>query len=271
MSQDLRALNARMGTVARIAAVLALIGAVVFLFSLRGLGKALTTPSAEKSKKIADEQNKKVAADYALAVEGQVKQFNGRSVFFIPSAPVPPPKPEPVVVHKDPEPTPPPPKPSVYGGPKIIAMVNGAAWFDDGKKMAEGDPIKDRLQIKKLKAPWGATVEWDGVEFEVPLFASDSVVYPPPKKEEPKAAAAEAAKDPLKEPAKETPVTDIKAGDKPDSPKPEAEPKPTDPKPDAPKPDNTKPDQPEAPKPELPKTDKPDSPGSPEGQIEKNE
>ncbi len=271
MSQDFRALNARMGTVARIAAVLALIGAIVFLFSLRGLGKALTTPSAEKSKKIADEQNKKVAADYALAMEGQVKQFNGRSVFFIPSAPIPPAPPEvikPVEVAKEPE-KPQPPK--TYLGPKIIAMVNGAAWFDDGKKMAEGDPIKDKLLIKKIKAPWGATVEWDGVEFEVPLFASDSVVYPPPKKEEPKAAATEAAKDPLKEPAKETPVTDIKAGDKPDSPKPEAEPKPADPKPDTTKPDTTKPDQPEAPKPELPKTDKPDSPGSPEGQIEKNE
>lgn len=260
-SAGFRSLNARLGPAARVAAVLAALGVIVFLFSLRSLGKAFMTPSAKQAKQEVNEQIKKIAADYALGLDGQVKQFNGRSVFFIPSPPIPPPPPAPTTVDEGSKPPPPPPPPpATYGGPKLIAMINGVAWFDDGKKMGVGDAVKDKLKVKEVLAPWGALVDWDGVEFKVSLFDQDAVVYPK-KKEEIKVSATEAAKDlPVKDGAKETPPPDVKAGDKPESPMPEV------PKPDAPKPD-----QPEEPKPEQPKTVQPDSPGSPEGQTEKNE
>lgn len=265
MSDGLRALGARTGPVARLAVVLAALGVVVLLFSVRGLGKAVLTPSAQKAKKEASDQIKKVAGEYAVALEGHAKQFNGRSVFFIPSAPVPPPPPAPPDDHKEPPPPPPPPPPSKYEGPKLIAMINGVAWFEDGQKLGAGD-AKDKLKVKEVNAPWYTLVEWDHVEFKVKLFETDTVIYPPPKTEEPK------------DPVKETKATDVKAGEKPETPKPET-PKPDAPKPEEPKPADPKPenpqtpktDPPEAPKPEQPKTDKPDSPGSPEGQIEKHE
>lgn len=148
-------------------------------------------------------------------------------------------------------------------------MVNGVAWFEDGKKLTAGDEMKDKLRVKEIIAPWGALVDWDGVEFKISLFDKDLIVYPPLKKVEPKPAANDETKDTAsKEPAKETTPPVIKAGDK--SPEAEAT-KPEPPKPEPSNPDSPKPEAPEVPKPDQPKTEKPDSPGSPESQTEKNE
>lgn len=253
---SLRALNSRLGIVGRLAAILILLAAIVLVLSMRGLGRAMFVPSAKEAKTIQKEQIAKLVADYTTSTDGHVKQFNGRSVFFVPSAPVPPPPPPPEHKDEDVKPPPPPPPPPSYAGPKLIAMINGVAWFDDGKKLAPGAEVKDKLRVKELLSPWGAKLEWDGVEFTVSLFDRDKVIYKQP----------ESAKDPSHEPAKETPPTDVKAGDKPDVKPPDAG-KPDQPKPDAPKPAGPKPDEPkpETPKPETPKPEgTPPPPANPE-------
>src|ERR1043165_1118131 len=188
-----RALLARLGMVGRVAAVLLLLGAIVFVLSLRGLGRAVLVPSAKEAEKINKENRDKLVADYASSMDGHLKQFNGRSVFFVPSAPPKKEEPKPEPIEDKPKPDPTPPKPATYGGPKLIAMINGVAWFDDGKKLTVADDAKDELKVKEVIAPWSAVVDWKGVEFKVSLFDRDNVVYPVKKPEVPKDAAKETA------------------------------------------------------------------------------
>lgn len=76
----------------------------------------------------------------------------------------------PKVVSKPTEPV-----PARYGGPALIAMVNGAAWFQDGKRLRPGDAEVDGLQVIEVNAPWSARVKWRGGEFTVTLFDRDPV------------------------------------------------------------------------------------------------
>jgi hypothetical protein len=254
MPTDFRSLIRRLGIVGRLAALLALLAAIVFVLSLRGLGRALFVPSAREAKRMADDQMTKLVADYSASMDGHVKQFDGRSVFFVPSPPVPPPPAAPPKTEEDNKPPPPPTKPASYGGPKLIGMVNGVAWFDDGKRLSAGSEAKDDLKVKEIQAPWGAVVEWKGVEFKISLLEHDSVIWSKAK-DAPKDAAA---KD-IKELAKETSASDVKPNDKPGAPpetKPEPSPetKPNEPKPVPPPSTEPKPDQP---KPEEPKPGEP--------------
>jgi len=105
-------------------------------------------------------------------------RIDGRSLFFVPSAPPPPPPP--AVAEADrppPAPPPPPPPPARYGGPQIVALINDTVWFAGGEKVAAGES-GGGVRVIAVDAPWSAKVEWSGVEFEVDLFARDSVVYP---------------------------------------------------------------------------------------------
>jgi hypothetical protein len=131
-------------------------------------------------------------------VKLQLAQVDGRSLFFVPAAPPPPPPPP----QKDegPRPT---PKPTTYRGPLLVAMVNDTAWFgkdtgDSGPNdkivsvLSVGGPEVRGVKLLELNPPWSATVEWQGVEFDVPLLAPDTIVNKqPPRREPPPTAAAE--------------------------------------------------------------------------------
>jgi outer membrane biosynthesis protein TonB len=132
---------------------------------------------------------KKAAERHASAMAEQVAAVKGRSLFFIPP---PKPRPKPVEVAKEPEKPkdpPPPPKPTRYGGPSIQAVVNGTVWFADGKRVAVGETHGSGGSAVKVVAadtPFGIKLKWEGVEFDVPLFERDGVIYPERKAETPK-------------------------------------------------------------------------------------
>lgn len=67
------------------------------------------------------------------------------------------------------------PAPLRYAGPQLIAMINGAAWFADGKRLKPGDPAQDELEVLELAPPWTAKVRWQGGEFTVTLFERQPV------------------------------------------------------------------------------------------------
>lgn len=107
-------------------------------------------------------------------------QLDGRSPFFVPGAPPPPPPPPPPPAPPPP-PTPPPappPVPSSYGGPKIVAVVNGRVLFDNKTSLAVGEGSDDELRVLESAAPWSIRVMWQGIEFDVPLMGRDRVVIP---------------------------------------------------------------------------------------------
>src|SRR5690606_29540185 len=97
-------------------------------------------------------------------------RIDGRSLFFVPSAPPPPPPPPPPPVARDdtPPPPPPPPPPAQYGGPQIVALINDTVWLAGGDRVAPGESAQG-VQVISVDAPWSATVQWSGVEFDVDL------------------------------------------------------------------------------------------------------
>lgn len=102
------------------------------------------------------------ARDSAMAMEAfddglsrQVAQIDGRSLFAIP------PKPNEV---------PQGPAPKIYGGPQLIAFVNGSAWFADGQKISAEAPKGTSLELVRADPPWSIRVKWQGGEFDVELF-----------------------------------------------------------------------------------------------------
>lgn len=90
-------------------------------------------------------------------MEGHLALVNGRSLFTIP----PPPAEEPEDRG---------PAPAVYGGPALIAMIDGAAWFQDGTRAEQGGAAENGVRVIELRAPWGAKVEWEGGTYDVELF-----------------------------------------------------------------------------------------------------
>ncbi|MBM4108778.1 MAG: hypothetical protein FJ255_08190 [Phycisphaerae bacterium] len=172
----------RVGWVGWLAVVVAILALVVCLPGLVGVGGSLLAPSARRSAAAQEERLAKAAEDYATGVERSLAQIDGRSIFFVPSPPIPPPPPPPTVVETEP---PPPPKPTSYGGPAIIAMVNDAVWFSDGTRLVPGQSSESgEVRVVRVEMPWQAVLEWKGVEFKVPLFDRDSTVIkepaPPP-------------------------------------------------------------------------------------------
>ncbi len=104
----------------------------------------------------------------AASMANYKAQVDGRSLFFIPR-----PK------HRDLPPADAGPRqpapPASYGGPPLIAMINGAAWFNDGRKLVPGAEADRGLRVISIDPPWGARVQWQGVEFTIPLFNRDAL------------------------------------------------------------------------------------------------
>jgi hypothetical protein len=183
---------AAMGTHGKIALFAFACAAAALLVSSRHLVSAVATPAASLA--AASGSSLERQQQYASVLEANLKQTDGRSLFFIPSAPPPPPPPPAAVV--DDRPPPPPPPPARYGGPSIIAMLNDTVWFENGKKLGVGT-AEDGLKVVSLNAPWSAVLEWKGVEFTVDLFKKDRVVAPDPL---PKPDAGSAANPEAQEP-----------------------------------------------------------------------
>lgn len=98
--------------------------------------------------------------DFRSAVGRDLAQVEGRSLFAIPGPPAP------VEVVETHDTT----KATRYGGPSVIAMVNGQVWFSDGQRLGPGDSGTGSLKVLALDAPWSAKVEWQGGEFDVEFF-----------------------------------------------------------------------------------------------------
>lgn len=243
MSSSLRQRWSSLPPLAKVAALAAILALVVLALSIYPILLALFIPAAKSS--ITKSENEDRAKLALQAFTDYQKQFDGRSLFFTP-APLASAEPEPV--HVEEEGSKEPPKPSSYGGPPIIAMINDAVWFDNGKRMKVGDEKKDDMKIVKLSPPWEATIEWKGVEFAVNLFNRDSVVL---NKDKSNPAASSPPEEPKPDPKPE-PKPDVKTEPKPPTPPPTAAPDTTIPV--APPADGTPPpgDQPPPQPPENP-------------------
>lgn len=63
-----------------------------------------------------------------------------------------------------------PTTPTRYGGPNIVAMVDNAVWFADGRRLKVGESSGESLSVLEVNAPWSAKLRWSGGEFTVSLF-----------------------------------------------------------------------------------------------------
>lgn len=155
-----------------VAAGAVVLAAVVVWRSARGVVEAVLVPTGQQASAVERERDEQ-AGRYSEALERALAQFEGRSLFFVPSPPPPPRREEPVIVDLPP---PPPPPPATYGGPAPVAMIDGTAWFADGTRLRPGDGARGDLEVVALDPPWSVRVRWKGVEFTVRLFERDSVV-----------------------------------------------------------------------------------------------
>lgn len=108
-----------------------------------------------------------VQEGYASAMEERLAQIRGRSMFFVPPAPA-------EVAEQENEEAPedegPAPKPTRYGGPDVVAVVNGAVWFTNERRVPVGEEEGGVRVVSVENSPWTVRLEWRGVEFDVPVF-----------------------------------------------------------------------------------------------------
>jgi hypothetical protein len=194
----------------RVAAGLGVLAGAVVLFSGWGLVRALLGPSA--GAQVAAKEDKAQAEKLKGSFDAWTAQTEGRSLFLVPGPKV-------AVVEKPPE------VPTATAETTLAdwrGQTRARVWFDDGKIIAAGGEKDGDVRVVSLDAPWSAKIEWKGVEFSVPFFAHDTVVFPPAEAPKPPAPPAE--------------------------PAPSAEPAAT-PPPSAPTPSSSTPDQPAGPAP----------------------
>ncbi len=235
-----RALWAQLGPMGRVALGAAALGAIILLLSSRDLVGALLTPAASATGSGANDEKQR-EDQFKKSFDGHLAQINGRSMFFIPSAPRRAEGPRPV----DPTPS----APTSYGGPALVGFANGAAYFADGRRLLPGDPAERSLRVKALSPPWSAVLEWEGVEFTVSLFDHDRVVFAEKKSGSTSTESTAPAQDPKPGPSSETKAA-------PES-KPEAAKAPTPAPTSEPPPGNTPPPGGNPPPPNPPSTPEP--------------
>lgn len=118
---------------------------------------AVSTPDAAHSS-----EETALAETYRGSFTQHVAQIEGRSMFFVPRPP-PPPAARVETLEE-------PPPPSRYGGPAVIAMINGSVWFEGGEQMSLDEAARSGVRVVSLNPPWSARIEWNGKEWDVPLF-----------------------------------------------------------------------------------------------------
>lgn len=136
---------------------------IVSAQAVPGLLGAIASPSAQGANGPQADTGRIEA--YRASFSERVAQINGRSMFFIPPQPAPPPPPP-----DEPSEPEAPAEPERYGGPAVIAMINGAVWLENGTKLRLDESSANGLRLISINAPWGARIEWRGKEWDVPLF-----------------------------------------------------------------------------------------------------
>lgn len=170
MTPALRRTEPRIGALGVAALASAVVAMLMLAWGAWRLGSAAISASAAASPvEMGDLRGPDLATAQA--------RIDGRSLFFIPSAPPPPPPPPRAESDEPSAPPPPPPPPSRYGGPGVIALINDTVWFEGGQRLAPGES-GGGVRVIAVDAPWSARVHWEGVEFDVALFPHDEVVYP---------------------------------------------------------------------------------------------
>ncbi|GAB4543794.1 MAG: hypothetical protein Tsb0013_00300 [Phycisphaerales bacterium] len=108
-------------------------------------------------------------ADHERDMQTWVNVVDGRSPFFIPPAPII--EQEVVVEQEDNDDTDDRPVvPRTYGGPKVIAAMNGRIWLDNETTVALGEEGSGVTLISLDNVPWTVRVGWRGAEFDVDIF-----------------------------------------------------------------------------------------------------
>lgn len=112
---------------------------------------------------------------YAAAFDPYVKQLDGRSLFYEPSAPGT----EGEVIPEEPtdDTNPDAPAPTRYDGPAVSAVVLDTVWFADGARVKVGEGRVGDMEVLSTNTPWDVRVNWRGTEFTVPFFDRDKVIF----------------------------------------------------------------------------------------------
>lgn len=140
-----------------------LVAGIAVLAQLPGLMQAVFAPSIDddstpKLLQAALETHKKNTDLYR-------ERFVGRSIFFVPPAPVVQVARQPVSEDTGPPPPPPPPPPpeipAEYGGPAILALLGDEVHVTGPKvlKLGQEDPSLG-LKVLEFVPPWSVKVEW---------------------------------------------------------------------------------------------------------------
>ena len=106
-------------------------------------------------------------AQHDEEMETWVAVVQGRSPFFIPPAPI---IEEPVVEVEDDDEEPVERAPTRYGGPDIVAAMNGRIWLDNNNIIPLGEEGSGVTLVSLDNVPWSVRVEWRGAEFDVDIF-----------------------------------------------------------------------------------------------------
>lgn len=194
---------------------------IVLARDLPPLISALALPSSVAAEGVGASQER--AEQFRAEFDRHVSQVNGRSMFFTPG---PPRKPRPAeekpkVAEES--------APSVYGGPRILAMINDKVWFEDATSAELGAGESRGLRVVAINAPWSARVAWRGVEFDVPLFDRTTGRFLEPPSGAPSPIAEPRAEAPAASPVSEAAPAEA-------APTPGAETKSENPPPSAPPP-----------------------------------
>ncbi|MEM1423839.1 MAG: hypothetical protein AAGH64_07525 [Planctomycetota bacterium] len=100
-------------------------------------------------------------------MESWVAVVQGRSPFFIPPAPI---VEQPVVEVEEDDEDDTPVTPSRYGGPDIVAAMNGRIWLDNNTIIPLGEEVSGVTLVSLDNVPWSVRVGWRGAEFDVDIF-----------------------------------------------------------------------------------------------------
>jgi len=143
------------------------LGAMVLALVFVGVtGWALVRDAAMLRPESVAPAEAEVQEGYESAMEERLAQVRGRSMFFVPPAPAEVAE----EVEETPEDEGPAPKPTRYAGPDIVAVVNGAVWFANERRVAVGEEGGGVRVVSVDGSPWSVRLEWRGEEFDVQVF-----------------------------------------------------------------------------------------------------
>lgn len=168
---NLRALTDRLRSIPLLAVVTLIAIILAAISAVSSVSSFFATLAIDGSAAATDREQAQLD-EFQQSLSAHAAQVDGRSLFHRPGPPRPP---RVDIARPDPGPGG-PIIPSRYGGPSIIAMINGAVWFGDGQRIAEGDSGRG-IEVVSINAPWGAKVRWQGAEFDVSLFQKDTVIW----------------------------------------------------------------------------------------------